>query len=151
GLSSSCDLLLPLQRETEVALGCLLRLLDECVKQDHPAFVDAKQHAADTALGDVAADFPQSVAEGTAQRHADRPVELDVLDVLPDDLPIRIVQAPEPFTNGLAAGGQLVEGSGQALHVSVGHRSTKNGTKPQALSRVVFIPRLWPLAGPNLH
>jgi hypothetical protein len=69
----------------------------------------AKQDTSDTALRQRAAHFPQSPSQRTAQRHANRPGELDILDVFADDLAVFGREALEPFAHGLAAGWQGVE------------------------------------------
>src|SRR5258708_1094524 len=78
--------------------------------------MDGEQHAADTALGKLTTHFPKSIAQRPAQRHADRPTELNVFYVLSDDLPILFALALEPFANRLGRGGQFIEGRGKSLH-----------------------------------
>src|SRR5439155_56137 len=86
-------------------------------QENHPALMEAEQHAGDTALRHVAAYLPQPPAERPAQRHADRPGKFHVLDVFADDLPIGPIKALEPFPHRHAAGRKLVKGGGKSLHV----------------------------------
>jgi hypothetical protein len=109
---SSCDLLLSLDRQFEITGRRLLCFLDEGMQQYHSAFMFTEQHASDTSLRQCAANLPQSPSQGPAQRHADWPCELDILDVLADDLAIVRRQAPEPFANRLTAGRRGVEKAG---------------------------------------
>jgi hypothetical protein len=65
-----------------------LRFLYEGVQKHHPSFVNTEQNASNAIASQVAANFPQSPAHRSAQGYADRPGELDVLDVLADDLSV---------------------------------------------------------------
>ena len=115
-LLSSCDLLLSLDRQFQITGGRLLCLLDEGMQQYHSAFMFAEQHASDSPLRQCAANFPQPPPQGPAKRHADRPCEFDILDVLADDLAIIGRQILQPFPNRLTARWKGVEESGQLLH-----------------------------------
>src|SRR4051794_38780493 len=97
--SWSCDFSFSFQREVQITLRGLLRLLDEAMQQDHPALIDAKQHASDAALRQAAPDFPKARAQRPHQRHADRPGKLHVLDVLANDLSVGGIKAPDPFAD----------------------------------------------------
>src|SRR5947208_14688783 len=85
------------------------------MQQHHLAVLLAEQHPRDTALRERAAHFPQSPAQWPAQRHADRPSKLDVLNVLADDLAVVVRKAVEPFADGFAARRQGVEKGGKSF------------------------------------
>jgi hypothetical protein len=68
-----------------------------------------EQHSRDASARVLTADFPQAVAERTAQWHPDRPGKLHVFDVLADDLPLGIIQRLQPIAHWLSAGWQCVE------------------------------------------
>jgi hypothetical protein len=108
------------------------------VQQHHPSLVNAKQNASNAATRQVAANFPQPLAHRPAERHADRPGKLDVLDVFTNDLSIFTAQCLEPITDRFSARRQLIEGSRQSLHafpsnisvsklVRIGNRKIKYG------------------------
>src|ERR1700749_1767665 len=61
--------------------------LDETVQQNHPALLFyVKQHASDAILAQRRANFVDSLAERSAQRHAQGPAKLNGLDILADPL-----------------------------------------------------------------
>ena len=67
----------------------LLRLLDESVQQDHPAFpIDVKKYARNSVLHQARPHFIDAVTQWSANGHSDRPAELHRLDILADTLPI---------------------------------------------------------------
>src|SRR5690242_6491633 len=85
---SSFDFPLALESQLQIASRRLLSLLDKGMQQNHLSCMLAEQHASDTALRQRAANLPQSPAQGTAQRHANGPGKLDILDIFANDLAI---------------------------------------------------------------
>jgi hypothetical protein len=71
--------------------------------------VDAEYDAGNPASGQLAANFPETGAEGAAKRHADRPRELHILDVLTDELSIFDIELLEPLANRLSARAKRIE------------------------------------------
>jgi hypothetical protein len=92
GPSFSPELLHTFQSQFEVGCRSLLRFLDECVQQNHPALSRAEQHSRDPAFCQIAAHFPQAAAQCPTQRHAYRPGKLNVLDVLSNSFPVFTVE-----------------------------------------------------------
>jgi hypothetical protein len=75
------------------------------VQQHHSTLIHAKQHAGGPAIRDLTAHFPQAAPNGATERHADRPGELDVLDVFANDLAIGPIECLQPFPDRRTTGG----------------------------------------------
>src|SRR5947209_6313639 len=101
-VSSSCAFsFLPSKGQVDLSLRRLLGLFDEAMQQHHAFVFHAEENAGDAATPQAAADFPQLAANRANEGHADRPRELNLLNVLADDLPVFGIQTPEPLSNGL--------------------------------------------------
>jgi hypothetical protein len=87
----------------QVFIGRLPGLLDETMKNHDFALMDAEQNAGDPTARKVASQFPQAIAHGTAERHPNRPSELNPHEVLPDRIPIAFVQTAQPIAHDLGA------------------------------------------------
>src|ERR1035441_2832961 len=71
-------LLHTLEREPQIPGWGLRRFLDEAVQQYHSFPRHAEDHPADLSISQVAAYFPQTVAETATIGHAERPTEFDL-------------------------------------------------------------------------
>jgi len=99
------DLLLAAAGGVQIGWRRFLRLLHEGVEQDHAPFGDAKNHAGDAAVREVAAHLPKPAAQWPAQRHAHRPAKFDDSNVEPDDAVIRFRQGFQPLPDRFDAAG----------------------------------------------
>lgn len=82
-------LILVLPRQLQIGVRCLLRLFDESMEQNHSAsFVDIKKHPRNSILSQACPYLIDALAQGPANRHANRPAELYGFDVLSDSLPV---------------------------------------------------------------
>src|ERR1017187_2814609 len=70
-----------LKRKPQIPGWGLRRFLDEAVQQYHTFPRHAEDHPADLCISQVAAYFPQTVAETATIGHAERPTEFDLLNV----------------------------------------------------------------------
>lgn len=103
----------------EIGLRCRAGLLDEPVQHDHPPVsIDIEQDSDGTIAGKARADFVKPVAHRPARRHANRPAELDRLQVLADASPVLRIHCPQPFADGLVAARRSEENGGYPLHRS---------------------------------
>jgi len=87
--------MLPLvpSRQFEILVRCLLRFLDEAVQQNHSLFsVYIEQHASDAVLRKMRADLVDAISKRPANRHAQRPAELNCLDISPNAFPVFVVR-----------------------------------------------------------
>lgn len=80
-----------------------MRFLDKAVEKRHVASRDAKQHTGNAAPREAASNFPKSITQTAAQRHADRPRKFHVFDVFADYDAVCLCQFQKPVANRLAA------------------------------------------------
>ena len=69
------------------------------MQQDHLSLGDAKNHSRDSVTGKVASNFPKSMAQRPANRHANWPAKLHKRNVGANDSPIVDWQLFQPLTN----------------------------------------------------
>lgn len=91
-----------------------IRFLDEAVQKHHFVFVDAKQDSGDS-IPQAASRLEQPIAEGPADRQANRPAVLDGLDVDADRDAILLVQSSEPVPNRFVPACGPIEASGYSF------------------------------------
>jgi hypothetical protein len=65
-----------------------LRLLDETAEDNGEALVKAKHHPGLTVVQYLSPHFPKTFADRLADRHSDRPLFLNTLEIGPDRLSI---------------------------------------------------------------
>lgn len=90
------------------------------MQQDHAAISHAENHPRDPVAAKVAADFPQPFVQRRTVGAAQRPAELDLLDILADRVPVSIGKTEDPFTNGTDACGRHIK-AGWQLFRAVDH------------------------------
>jgi len=76
-------------RQLQVFARCLLRFLDESVKQHHPvSYINVKQYPRDAILPQPSPNLVDPIAQRLASGHPNGPPELHGLDVLPNPPPV---------------------------------------------------------------
>src|SRR5271157_5622414 len=90
-------------RQLDIGIRCLLCLLDEPMEQHHLSALDREQCAADT-IDQRCSNLPDGSPQVIDVRFADRPLELNVSNVLADRLALILRKTLQPLANGFAAG-----------------------------------------------
>jgi hypothetical protein len=82
-----------------------LSLFDKSVQQDHPPFsIDVEKYPRNSILAQVRPNFEKAIGQRFANGHADRPAELNGLDVLPNPFAVFVRrQSLQPCSQRFAA------------------------------------------------
>jgi len=80
--SPSSHLSFALQRELNVLLRRLLRLLDEAVHEDHVTITHTENHPRNPVAIEIASHFPQAMPKWSTMWTPDWPAEFYLLNVL---------------------------------------------------------------------
>jgi len=138
-------------------------LLDEPVQQHHPTqLIDIKQNTCCPVLSEIGANLMDSIFQRTADRHPNRPAELDRLNVITDEPTILPRgEAQKPFPHRFPSCFGPIEDRGNAFDRSFGHRPpvyhrryTKAAAKAYTPLRLTAFPSPTPparacLSGPS--
>jgi hypothetical protein len=97
-----------------------LRLLDEAVKREELSVMEADHHSRDSSAPQRHPEFEQTPIERAAERHSDRPSELEILQTGTNDATIRFGQFQQLLPDGLRTRFRAEEDQRDAL-LGIGH------------------------------
>src|SRR5207244_11954709 len=89
------------------------------MQRDQVLAIEADQHARRPLRRQVRPDFPESVSQGTAQRHTHRPSPLRPQQVLAYRTALRVIQFLQPFPHRLATRSRAVKNQWDFLRLRV--------------------------------
>jgi hypothetical protein len=73
------------------------------MQENHLIFDDAKDDSANSPVGEIASNLPNAATKQSALGHADRPAELNFLDIPADNPPIGHGQLDDPISDRTVA------------------------------------------------